>query len=227
MRNFLFSSLLLTGCYQAVAQQLVVGRIILDDLTTTCTASQQSILSEAVESAHQLTDACQGFAGDDPSFEAYFGTGYGGAVFGKRFGLAASNLQKAGAVLQVGSSDTPVARLQCGNTTECPDGGQAMMRTSSGTEGVGIITVCPFAFETGNRTPNLKHISDLVAVNPSTSDLESLRSWEYVLLHEIMHLDNVGYTTPFDTSQVTTFRSAMDCPSHSRSFRPADIVAMH
>ncbi|KAK5175353.1 uncharacterized protein LTR77_000492 [Saxophila tyrrhenica] len=209
----LLLSLLLTACLRATAQGLVVGRLILDDIISTCTASQQADISLAAEEAHKLTDAAQNFAGDDPSFTAYFGAGYSGPVFGKRFGLVSSNLQRAGSVLQVGSSEAPVARVRCGSATECPD--SSMMRTSNNADGSGTIVVCPFAFLKGNRTPNLRHIAELVQSGTTSTDLEDFRSWEYILLHEIMHLDNVGYTTPYDTTQVSSFRSTTNSVNHS------------
>ncbi|KAK5727325.1 hypothetical protein LTR15_003219 [Elasticomyces elasticus] len=192
-------------------QSLNQGRFNLDDAVKTCTGAQLYHIRRAITDAKLLTDAVQGFDVNDPSFVAYFGTGWVGNKYSSQFFDLGINLGTAATMFDPNSPLPQSARIEC--VRACREPGP-VMTTYNPPGGVPLIAVCPAAFKTHDGgVPTLAHIGDLVN-GPPTTDLGSLRSFEQTLLHEVMHLDNLGYITPFDSRDVRFFKAPTQNANH-------------
>jgi hypothetical protein len=80
-----------------------------------------------------------------------------------------------------------------------------------GSDGLHTINFCPLAFS------RLEHLSDLEKLKDGKFLTKDLISYESVFLHEIMHLDNVGYVIGFDSQSGASgrFEGENHNPEHS------------
>lgn len=183
-----------------------IGGFILDDLDS-CGSENAMHIENAVNNYGLLVGAAQGVTRDDPSFKSFFGTGWSGTENGPKFDLVAENIFKAGMIARPGFP--PTARLTCNDViNHCRHLLGAYTLEMKDSDGVQTITFCPYNFD---PVAGIAPLADRAKQTPQ-SHLNHLKSYEYVLLHELMHLDNVGYNTSFDIHKRMK-------PNHSRRSR--------
>lgn len=195
----------LAGVVAAAGASEIKGRFIMDDVDRTCGANARHV-RQAAQDGHLLTTALvNGYPGDDPSLQAYFGFGYVGK-YARDFDDILFNVRLAGTMfpdpLHAIPGGAPQARLRCDASQKTCGGRVASEATMARTDSSvvpNIITFCPLAFaKVDSQTPILIHLGDPVAqtTKHGVDNLALFRSHEQTLLHEVMHLSSIGYRVP-------------------------------
>jgi hypothetical protein len=172
-----------------IPRQHVSGAISFDDVDSTCSFDQANIVKRAFRDVIWLMDAVEGVTTNDPSFIEFFGVGWTG-VNAQYFSYIPGNIAKAKQLVLDRTSGTKVS-VTCADTNNECERDQLAAHTSPIRNGIQTIVVCPLTFD---LKLHRFHITDRVGQRPIDS-LRALKSYEHIFLHELMHVDNVGYQT--------------------------------
>jgi hypothetical protein len=174
-------------------RQHIRGAISFDDVASTCSQDRADIIRRAFKDLTLLTDAVQGIKGDDPSFVQFFGVGWSGGKYGNYYSYVAKNLDLAKQLTLDRESNTKVSVTCKDVRNRCNNVGFAAYTTVHHDSSLQTMVFCPLYFTAG-----LFHLTDRAKGKP-TQNLASLKSYEHVALHELMHVDSAGYQTAVDS----------------------------
>jgi hypothetical protein len=168
-----------------------VGNINLDQVLTTCQGREDDV-KKAFSDMHLLTDAVKKIDTDNQAFKDYFGTGWDKTNRLKDWANEIKNNVAKAQRFVDGAPDLPVIQVTC----EVLPGACKFERTMATTfVETGRIVLCPFLFDTRpGKGANLNHIADRVN-GDATGSGSQLRSWQHVVLHELLHVRAGGYRT--------------------------------
>ncbi len=171
------------------------NRIGLTRMFQTCLSIQQSEIQIALRNMHNFTLPVRSdffrFNFNDADWTLFFGSGWDRNLNIKETAEEVlANISKMAALFE--TSGDKLIEIECGGPSICTSGkaGQCLPPVSFDTE-VQSIVVCPLVSQ-------FKHTTEFVKQGP-LEGVFNVRTWESVLFHEFMHLDNMGYKTPINS----------------------------
>ncbi len=236
----------------------VMGPLIYGALPGTCGAANAATVLRAVRDVRLLTDATLGMTAAHLVFREFFGTGWNATIpaaattntttaatmttnvttgGGSGSGGSRNYSRVPADILQNFSSARVVTdnftvpaykyvHLTCADVSRlCRDGVAAYTtRGGPGTFRRQTMVFCPHYF----TSPALFHVAERVKGRPTTN-LRGLVSRESVLLHELLHVDDVGYETAYANTHVAPEKLNPQ-PNHSElldDFSPLSSLSLH
>ncbi len=194
------------------------AQLVLDALNSTCGPQQAAIVRRAIPHAHEIAHAAERsrINASAPAFVELFGRGWAGGNYSHIPAMVFENLRIASVALGGGGGGRdgktpPAAKLV--DVTCVDESRQCSMTVPAYTDlrnatGRQVIVLCPLFFIQGS-------VLRYLAQCRPTSVQGSHWYRETILLHEVMHLDGVGYRTAFSDGRRGAPERVLRNPNHS------------
>ena len=183
------------------SQSNTVGVFDFTLVETSCSPSKRKHIVTAFRDVHLLLEAVQNLSLSDLLFQEFFGVGWEASGSGGGFDMIVNNYQRAGDLLSYSGQPTKV-QVTC-ESPDDPCGLGALADIKYLDTDLFRLRWCDRAF----HSPfGLVHIADRKLSN-KTRYLDQLESYEHTLLHEMFHVQQVGYRTAFDTTSLFPYQN--------------------